>query len=61
MEPTLVGRQNEWELLDEVMKSRESEMVIVYGRRRVGKTFLINKFFDNTYTYSGACSVSGRC
>ena len=51
MEPTLVGRQNEWELLDEVMKSRESEMVIVYGRRRVGKTFLINKFFDNTYAF----------
>ena len=51
MEPKLVGRQYEWDLLDEVMKSGESEMVIVYGRRRVGKTFLINRFFDNTYAF----------
>ena len=51
MEQQLVGRKYEWDLLNEVMNSSESEMVIVYGRRRVGKTFLVNKFFDNTYAF----------
>ena len=51
MEQQLVGRKYEWDLLNEVMNSSESEMVIVYGRRRVGKTFLINRFFDNTYAF----------
>lgn len=51
MEQKLIGRQYEWNLLDDVMKSNESELVIVYGRRRVGKTYLINQFFDNTYTF----------
>ena len=51
MEQKLIGRQYEWELLDDVMKSNESEMVVVYGRRRVGKTYLVNTYFDNTYTF----------
>ena len=51
MEQKLIGRQYEWELLDDVMKSNESEMVIVYGRRRVGKTYLVNRYFDNSYAF----------
>ena len=33
------------------MDSREAEFVVVYGRRRVGKTFLINNFFNDTYAF----------
>lgn len=51
MEKVIIGRQYEWNLLGDVMKSKESELVIVYGRRRVGKTFLVNQFFNNTYTF----------
>ncbi|MCB0736472.1 MAG: AAA family ATPase [Bacteroidetes bacterium] len=41
----LVGRKREIELLQNALKSTQSELVAVYGRRRVGKTFLINKVF----------------
>ena len=40
---TLVGRQGEVELLNSYLKSDKSEFIAVYGRRRVGKTFLIRQ------------------
>lgn len=51
MNSIVIGRKYEMGLLDDTMKSMESELVIVYGRRRVGKTFLVNQFFNNTYTF----------
>jgi len=33
------------------MLSREAEFVIVYGRRRVGKTFLVNTFFGDNFVF----------
>ena len=43
----IIGRTEEYERLDECMKSNQAQLVIVYGRRRVGKTFLINEYFHN--------------
>ncbi len=34
------------------MDSNRSEFVIVYGRRRVGKTFLVDSFFGGNYDFS---------
>lgn len=34
------------------MNSDKAELVVVYGRRRIGKTFLIRHFFNNKYTFS---------
>jgi len=51
MAQNLIGRKYECELLERSMSSRESELIIVYGRRRVGKTFLINQFFDNDFAF----------
>lgn len=39
-----VNRVNELESLEKQYQSKESSLVIVYGRRRVGKTALINEF-----------------
>ena len=33
-------------------KSGQSEFVVVYGRRRIGKTFLISTLFDGQFTFS---------
>ena len=47
----LIGRERECEELDWAVKSQRSELVILYGRRRVGKTFLVRRFFDDTYSF----------
>lgn len=47
----LVGRKRQIEMLDSIMDSREAEFVVVYGRRRVGKTFLVNAYFNDSYTF----------
>ena len=44
----IVGRKQELKELVRLQNSDESEMVVVYGRRRVGKTFLINRAFADT-------------
>lgn len=33
------------------MESDRSEFIVVYGRRRIGKTFLVRKFFNDVYTF----------
>jgi len=38
----LVGRVAEQKILQEALQSKQPEMISVIGRRRVGKTFLIN-------------------
>jgi hypothetical protein len=43
----LIGRKEEMKLLGNVMKSKGAELVAVYGRRRVGKTFLIRSFLQD--------------
>ncbi|MBK8635649.1 MAG: AAA family ATPase [Saprospiraceae bacterium] len=45
------GRQREISKLEEIVKSEKSEFVAVYGRRRVGKTFLIKEYFDYTFDF----------
>lgn len=42
---TLIGRKQEQKELRRLFESDEAEMVVVYGRRRVGKTFLVNQTF----------------
>ena len=41
----IIGREREFAELQRCMDSNRSELVIVYGRRRVGKTFLVDSFF----------------
>lgn len=47
----LIGRIHELGELKESLESKRSEFVILYGRRRVGKTFLVRKFFNDQYTF----------
>ena len=48
----IIGRKTELEILDRVYKSSKSEFLILYGRRRVGKTFLVNQKFEEHFTFS---------
>lgn len=47
----IIGRKNEINILESLYKSKKSEFVAVYGRRRVGKTFLIRELFKNRLTF----------
>ena len=47
----MIGRLKERQQLLEAFQSDYSEFVAVYGRRRVGKTFLIRETFDYTFTF----------
>ncbi len=44
---SVVGREEEIKLLNDFMSSKFPEFCALYGRRRVGKTFLVKKFFEN--------------
>ena len=48
----IIGRDHEMAELRRSMESDRSEFVIVYGRRRVGKTFLVDSFFNYEYDFS---------
>ncbi len=44
---TIIGREAEITDLSDAFSTKQSEFVAVYGRRRVGKTFLIKELFKN--------------
>ena len=48
----LVGRQIERRKLQEILESDEAEMLAVVGRRRIGKTFLIEKVYEKEICFS---------
>jgi uncharacterized protein len=43
----IIGRKEEIQLLDQALQSKEAGLIAVYGRRRVGKTFLIHTYFKD--------------
>jgi len=43
----LINRLKEKEYLENRMRSSKAEMIVIYGRRRVGKTFLLSNVFKN--------------
>ena len=47
----IVGREYEIEILGEIIKTEEPHLVAVYGRRRVGKTYLIRSFFEKRLVF----------
>lgn len=43
----IVGRKKEIKILNDNYNSSDSSFIAIYGRRRIGKTYLINKNFEN--------------
>ena len=52
MSRKIVGREIEKEKLEEALNSHRSELIAIYGRRRVGKTYLIREFFSKNIAFS---------
>ena len=47
----MIGRSKEIEILEKAYQSAKPELVAVFGRRRVGKTYLIRSFFEKKLTF----------
>lgn len=58
----IIGRKEEISRLHRAYNSEYSEFVAVYGRRRIGKTFLIRETFKDgfTFQYSGIFGASNK-
>ncbi len=56
----LIGREKECKRLDKCMQSKTAQLIVVYGRRRVGKTYLVNHYFkdDISFKITGAYGQS---
>lgn len=48
----IVGRRFEKQRLTNALSSSRSELIAVYGRRRIGKTFLIREFYKKQMVFS---------
>lgn len=51
MKENIIGREQEIEKLENYISSRKSEFIAIYGRRRVGKTFLVKELFENQFAF----------
>lgn len=50
----MIGRRKETAELRRAMDSDQSEFVVLYGRRRVGKTFLVGEVFNGRFAFHHA-------
>ncbi len=48
---TIIARRNEQETLKRLHDNGRPEFTVVYGRRRVGKTFLIRQYFEDRFAF----------
>jgi uncharacterized protein len=55
----IIGRQKEKLRLDKIMQSNQAEFLALYGRRRVGKTFLIRQYLKNHIVFDISGSKEG--
>ena len=47
----IIGRESEIEILRQALNSREAELIAMYGRRRVGKTYLIQAVYQKEMVF----------
>lgn len=57
---TIIGRTAEQSILSKALASDEAELIAVFGRRRVGKTYLIREYYHKQmlFDFSGVHNES---
>ena len=52
MKSNIIGRKHEQSILKSLYNSKQAEFVVIYGRRRIGKTFLVRETFAGSFAFS---------
>ena len=62
MKNKIIGRKREILILDKLLVSGKPEFLALYGRRRVGKTFLVREYFkqDIVFAFTGSFKVNAK-
>ena len=50
----MIGRQKEISELEELYNGNRAELVAIYGRRRIGKTYLVEQTFKDRFSFRHA-------
>src|ERR1700694_979252 len=56
----IIGRKPEIAILKELLGSDKAELLALYGRRRVGKTFLIQEYFKGHLAFQCSGQYKGK-
>ena len=56
----LISRKEEQNILKTAIISDESQFIAIYGRRRVGKTYLVRETFNNRFTFQHSGMAKGN-
>lgn len=51
MADKIIGRVAEQEILHQRIASKSPELIAIYGRRRIGKTFLVRQYFNDAFSF----------
>jgi uncharacterized protein len=51
MSTNIIGRNEEIKILKKCVDAKKAHFVVVYGRRRIGKTYLIKEYFNHQFTF----------
>jgi hypothetical protein len=59
---SIIGRKEEIAVLQALKASKKAEFVAIYGRRRVGKTYLVRTVFEGQFSFqlSGSANTSKK-
>lgn len=60
MARSIIGRKNEISQLQRIAKSDKAELVAIYGRRRIGKTYLVREFFEDKFDFYATGIFEGK-
>lgn len=47
----IIGRKHEQDILTKCVESEKSEFIAIYGRRRIGKTYLVKQYFSESFDF----------
>jgi len=50
----VAGREDEIKILQNLLNKKGSEFLVVYGRRRIGKTYLIRQVYEKSIVFEAS-------